>query len=191
MNKKRHFLILLILSSLLINCGASKKVIIPIEVQNKAISIYPLRGVENFIASPLCDSCSNKKLFNKMVKTELDHIYKNLLSELRRCAKLGLYSVTDSISPHDISIVLEFAHTTLSESEDTLSIPFKVSTTDLNNRQKEIRDFNIKIAIPQYDSLNEKSLLYSAGRSLLTFRKNFPYQDIINRYYSINNQESK
>lgn len=164
-----------------INCGSSKQLIQPIEINNKSISLYSLRGIDHIISSPICDSCSNKKIFKKLASKETDLIYKNLLSELRRCAKFGLYKVTDTITPHDIKIALEFSQTSITK--DSITIPFKIITTELNSKQKEIRTFNLKTAIPPYNSKEEKSFLYSAGRALLSYRKNFPYKEIISRYY--------
>lgn len=164
------------------NCGTSKQLIHPIETTNKSISLYPLLGIEHIISSSICDSCTNKKIYQKLVYKEFDQIYKNLLSELRRCAKFGLYKVTDSVTPHDIKIVVEFSQTSLDK--DSILIPFKITTTELNTKQKETKVFNLKTAIPSYNSKEEKSFLYAAGRSLLSYRKKFPYKDIISKYYN-------
>lgn len=164
------------------SCGASKKVIIPIEMKNKALSLYSLKGVDKLHNSPICDSCVNKKLYYDMVNRESSLLHKNILSELRRCAKFGLYKVTDSIYPHDISIIIELSETQIQK--DTLVITIKQTTTEISSRQKEIEEYKINSLIPQYDATNEKSLLYSAGRTLLSFRKNFPYEDLIKKYYS-------
>ncbi len=181
MIKKHIIIILLQLIILLVSCGASRKITIPIEMKNKTLSFYSLRGIDKLKSSALCDSCKNIKLYNKMVIKETDLLYKNILSELRRCAKFGIYKVTDSISPHDISITIELYETIIQN--DTLIVPVKQTTIELSTKQKEVEEYLIKSEIPSYDGKDEKSLLYSAGRTLLSFRKNFPYENIIKRYY--------
>lgn len=181
MIKKNIYIILIINSILWLHCGASKKIQYPIETQNRSISLYKLIDLNHFYNSSLYDSSSNKKLYDNIVLKETDLIYKNLLSELRRCAKFGLYQVVDSTDPHEISIKIEFLPSTVVE--DSLLLPFKAITTDLTTKQKEEILYNYKAFIPSYNYKDNKSALYIAGRTLLSYRKFFPYEKIIKRYY--------
>lgn len=182
MKRNNKYLIIFTLILLFLGCGISKKMIFPIETENRSFSLYSLRNTTYLYTSPICDSTMDKKLYDSMVKKELESIYKNLLSELRRCAKFGIYTVTDSIQPHEVSIILEFMESSIQN--DSILIPFKVLTIDRETKQKEVKVYNLKTLIPKYQITDSKSKLYSAGRALLSYRKLFPYHKIISRYYN-------
>lgn len=186
---KQKIFILATILLLIASCGSSKPPHIPIDTKNRTISLYSLKGVSNVRNSPICDSCKSNKHFIKMVNDEIKLIKKRFLSELRRCEKFGLYTVTDSIYPHEISVTLEFLETFISK--DTLYIPVKITTNDLNSRQKEIQQLNLFTIIPEYDLKNEKSHLYAAGRALLNYRNSFPSDIIVRKIYNPLNTNDK
>ena len=149
---------------------------------NKTVAIYPIKNsYQKVPAKILCKTCDSLNLQN-IIKSEITTINKSLLSEFRRCAKFGLYTVVDTTLPRDLEVKIVFSTATIIS--DTLSIPFSVTTTETKSHRTIIKNFHHTALIPKYEDNPENSIFYSISRALATYRKTFPTENIVRLFYS-------
>ena len=150
------------------------------KTENKSIAVYSIKNRDKITPKKVCNTCDSSML-SDIIKNEITLLNKSLISEFRRCAKFGIYTVVDTTLPHSLSVKLIFSEARIIS--DTLLIPFSVTTTETNTKRKIIKDYRHFVIIPKYEKATDRSDFYSISRAIAEYRKTFPIKKIVSNFY--------
>lgn len=145
-------------------------------ITHQNLYLAPIEGLDILESNKLWPKNNRLKIF---LLNSMEQLYKNLLSEFRRCEKFGLYTMVDSTLSSTITINLTIQ--TSEQKHDTLFIPIIISTHHIASKKTESHSIESIGICPQDSSMTPLQML---GSTLADYQRNFPYQKIVKTFYA-------
>ena len=168
-----------ILATVLFSCSAhlvNKNSSSAVKIQYQKVFLKPIEGIScitesRFWPDTLCEKT--------MVSDNMNQLFKNLLSEFRRCEKYGLYTMVDSMESYSVEVTIRLLSAALQG--DTLCIPLNVTIVSRVFSQKHT------CQIPAYGLCHSYAdtvpACYRIGSGIADYKRCFPYQEIVSKIY--------
>lgn len=149
-----------------------------VQIQYQKVFLKPIEGIScitesRFWPDTLCEKA--------MVSDNMNQLWKNLLSEFRRCEKYGLYTMVDSMESYSVEVSVKLISAVLQG--DTLSIPLNVTI------ENKVFSQNNTYQIPAhgicYPYTDTMPACYRIGSGISDYKRCFPYQEIVSKIYQL------
>jgi hypothetical protein len=149
-----------------------------IEVEHEKLYLAPI-DAEGVLST--CTGWPADKGLRELLLDNIRGIRANLIDELKRSQKYGLYTVVDSL--HAPTVTIELAIVSRDRRGDTLFLPLEARVRHAaagKTFTREIRAFGV---VPS-DSSSRLPAYQWLGHALADYRRRFPHRRFVGEFYS-------